>query len=249
MHIDNMPANAQLILFSLLMLLVIAGCTSESGNGSFSGYTERAATDSTSTGRYYFGREIASLIEHEDIVQWLDRPSRVDSELPDRLVRALDLKPSMHVADIGAGTGYFTFRISPLVPYGKVYAVDIQQKMLDIITQRSDSTGVRNVQVVRGTETDPMLPPEKIDVALIVGSYHEFYSPHEMMTNVEASLVPGGRLVLVEYRGEDATIDVPRSHRLTREQMIKEMEAVGLRFRESKDILPQQHFLVFEKTE
>lgn len=247
MHIGTNFTTVSSFLLALCFV-ASAGCGSGGNTGSeFTGYVERNATDSTGTGRYYQGREIASLIEHEDIVHWLERPSRVNSELPDRLVRSLDLKPSMHVADIGAGTGYFTFRLSPLVPYGKVHAVDIQQRMLDLIAAKSDSAGVRNVEVVHGTETDPMLPEGKIDLALIVGSYHEFYYPYEMMTNVVESLVPGGRLVLVEYRGEDATIDVPATHRLTREQMIREMEVVGLTFRESKDILPQQHFLVFEK--
>lgn len=250
MHIGTVSDTRQAVwtLLGILLIVGIGGCTRDSdGDTSFKGYLERQATDSTATGRFYQGREIASLIEHEDIVHWLERPSRANSELPDRLVRSLELKPSMHVADIGAGTGYFTFRLSPLVPYGKVYAVDIQQQMLDLITARSDSAGVRNVQVVHGTETDPMLPDGKIDLALIVGSYHEFYYPYEMMTNIVDALVPGGRLVLVEYRGEDATIDVPATHRLTRDQMVKEMEVVGLSFRESKDILPQQHFLVFEK--
>ncbi|NND71632.1 MAG: methyltransferase domain-containing protein [Rhodothermales bacterium] len=235
------------VVMCVLVIFIACGCTRQEDQSGYPGYRSRATTDSTSSGRVYLGREIASVVDHNDIVEWLERPSRRDSELPDRLVNALEIRPSWHVADIGAGTGYFSFRLSPLVPSGRVYAVDIQQEMLNVIQAKSDSLGVRNVSVVLGDEQDPRLPEAKIDLALIVGSYHEFYYPYEMMTSIVESLVPGGRVVLVEYRKEDTTIDVPDAHRLTREQMVQEMEEVGLRFRTAHDILPQQHFLVFEK--
>ena len=236
-----------MLIVVAIAALALIGCTESKTSSEFRGYEDRVTTDSTRSGRFYLGREIAAVVGHDEIVDWLDRPSRRDSELPDRLVKALELRPAMHVADIGAGTGYFTFRISPEVPRGRVYAVDIQQEMLDLVKLKSDSLGVRNVTVVHGSEQDPMLPEGRVDLALIVGSYHEFYYPHEMMTNIVTSLVPGGRVALVEYRGEDSTIEVPESHRLMRAQMIREMESVGLKLRTSHDILPQQHFLVFEK--
>lgn len=198
------------------------------------------------TGRYYLGREIAEVLGHPG-ANWMDRPTREVQEFPGRVLQALDLRHSDVVADIGAGTGYFTFRIAPLVPYGKVYAVDIDAEMLGMIQDRMEETGVDNVVPLHGTETNPNLPASQIDVALIVDAYHEFSHPREMMEGITEALKPGGRVVLVEYRGEDETLPVSPLHRMTEEQARKEMSAVGLYWRETKDYLPQQHILIFEK--
>jgi ubiquinone/menaquinone biosynthesis C-methylase UbiE len=159
----------------------------------------------------------------------------------------LELSPADVVADIGAGTGYFTFRLCKHVPHGRVYAVDVQQEMLDLIEKRVAEEQYGNVVTVLGTARNPNLPPESVDLALMVDSYHEFSHPREMMENIVLSLRPGGRVVLVEYRAEDGTIPVKDVHRMTESQARLEMEAVGLVWRETKDILPQQHFIVFEK--
>jgi ubiquinone/menaquinone biosynthesis C-methylase UbiE len=169
------------------------------------------------------------------------------AELPNRVVQALELRPDDTVADIGAGTGYFTFRLAGQVPQGQVLAVDIESAMLDTIRHHMADHQVANVVPIRGTETNPNLPAAAVDVALLVVSYHEFSHPHEMMEGIVAALKPGGRLVLVEYRGEDTTLPVPPLRRMTEAQARKEMEAVGLRWRETRPILPQQHFMVFEK--
>ena len=192
------------------------------------------------------GREIAQVMGSSDL-DWMERPGRETEELPDRVVRALELQPSDVVADIGAGTGYFTFRLAPQVPLGKVYAVDIDAQMLDIIRARMAESGLDNVEPVRGTVTDPNLPDGAVDVALIVFSYPQFSHPREMMTNIFDALQPGGRAVIVEYRGEDPTIPVDPIYRITQEQARKELEAVGFEWRETRAILPQQHFMVFEK--
>lgn len=195
----------------------------------------------------YFGREIARVTTHRGGAEWLERPTRENTELPDRLVANMDLRPSDVVADIGAGTGYFTFRIAERVPTGRVLAVDIQQEMLDDILARRDSLGVRNVETVLGTERSPNLGAESIDVALMVAAYHEFFYPWEMMTSIYDALRPGGRVVLIEYRAEDETLEVNRLHRLSEQQATRELEAAGFDYRFSRDILPQQHFMVFEK--
>ncbi|HEX7070308.1 MAG TPA: class I SAM-dependent methyltransferase, partial [Rhodothermales bacterium] len=179
--------------------------------------------------------------------EWLERPTRETSELPSRVVKGLELSPADVVADIGAGTGYFTFRLCRQVPHGRVYAVDVQQEMLDRIEKRVADEKVGNVITVLGTPQNPNLPPASIDLALMVDSYHEFSHPREMMENIVESLRPGGRVVLVEYRAEDVTIPVKEVHRMSEAQARLEMEAVGLVWRETKDILPQQHFIVFEK--
>lgn len=210
-------------------------------------YEYRDSIDPAGTDTFYMGREIARVMEHEHGMDWLERPGREAEELPSRLIQALDLRSSTVVADIGAGTGYFTFRISPHVPWGEVYAVDIQAEMLEAIRARGDTLGLDNITLVLGQFDNPNLPEGTIDVALIVGSYHEFSQPFEMMTNIVRALKPGGRVVLVEYRGEDQTIPVPTLHRMTVEQARREMGAVGLAWRDNKDILPQQHLLIFEK--
>lgn len=199
------------------------------------------------TGKVYMGREIAEVTEHDPGALWLERPEREATEFPQRVVQALDLQPTDVVADIGAGTGYFTFRLSTHVLEGKVMAVDIQQEMLDRIRERMVADSVENVELILGTVEDPNLPVASIDEALVVVSYHEFSHPHEMMTQIVEALKPGGRLVLVEYRGEDATLPVEPLHKMTEAQARREMEAVGLVWAETKDVLPQQHFMVFEK--
>ncbi len=209
-------------------------------------YLYRAAHAPGGTGKVYMGREIASMTDHDE-ARWLDRPEREVTEFPNRVVQALELRLTDVVADIGAGTGYFTFRLSPRVPQGRVLAVDIQPAMLDRIRARMATEGVSNIEPILGTEEDPGLPPGAVDVALIVVSYHEFSHPREMMARVVEALKPGGRLVLVEYRGEDPTLQVPPLHKMTQAQARREMEAVGLVWIQTKDVLPQQHFMVFEK--
>jgi ubiquinone/menaquinone biosynthesis C-methylase UbiE len=209
-------------------------------------YTYKKTPSAGGTGKVYMGREIAEMTEAEEAA-WLERPQRAASEFPDRVVAAMDLESDDVVADIGAGTGYYTFRLAPRVPDGKVLAVDIQPAMLDTIRTRAAADTLANVVPILGSPTDPNLPDDSVDVALIVFSYTEFSHPREMVTAIREALVPGGRLVLVEYRGEDSTLPVDRLHRITQEQARREMAAVGLRWIETRDVLPQHHFMVFEK--
>jgi SAM-dependent methyltransferase len=198
------------------------------------------------TGRYYMGREIAPVMGHRGAA-WLERPERAEVEQPDRVVDSLRLAPDDVVADIGAGTGYFTFRIAERVPEGGVYAVDIQPQMLDILMERAWELGFENVEPVRGDVDDPNLPEDAVDLALIVDAYHEFSHPREMMEGIVRALRPGGRVVLLEYRGEDASVPIKPLHKMTEAQVRRELEAVGLRWVETQRFLPRQHILVFEK--
>ncbi len=199
------------------------------------------------SGKVYLGREIAQVGDTPDVTEWLERPGREAEEFPSRLIQALELSPEDVVADIGAGTGYFTFRMARLVTGGKVFAVDIQPAMLERIRERMAVDGLTNIETVQGSITSAHLPPESVDLALVVVSYHEFSHPREMMQSIVDALTPGGRFVLVEYRGEDPTVPVSAVRRMSEAQAIKEMRTVGLRWRETKNILPQQHFMVFEK--
>lgn len=242
-------SDARPALFAaVIVFLVLAGCESaERGEiEPASHYEVRESDHPDGTGRYYMGREIAR-VTGVDRQEWLERPERETEELPNRVVQALELRPDDVVADIGAGTGYFTFRMSPHVPDGLVLAVDIEDEALALIRQKMRRRGVDNVKTVLGTVEDSHLPADSVDVALIVFTYTQFSHPREMMVNLRKSLVSGGRVALVEYRGEDSTLPVAPVYTITEEQATRELEAAGLRWLETRDVLPQHHFMVFEK--
>lgn len=197
-------------------------------------------------GKVYMGREISKVMGHRGAA-WLERAERDDNERPALVVDSMNLASDDVVADIGAGTGYFTFRMAPHVPNGRVFAVDIQPEMLEIMRDRMRTQGVENVTLVRGSVTDPSLPADSIDAALMVDAYHEFSHPREMMDNLVEALAPGGRVYLVEYRKEDPSVPIKRLHKMSEAQARKEMEAVGLEWVATRDMLPRQHFLIFEK--
>ncbi len=200
------------------------------------------------TGKYYRGREISQVMGHRG-AQWLERKSRIDEEAPDQVIEAMRLSPDAVVADIGAGTGYFTFRLAALVPAGRVYAVDIQPEMLAIIRKRMQRCSVENIIPVKGEADDPRLPDRAVDAVLLVDAYHEFAYPYEMMSGIVRSLRPGGKVFLIEYRGEDPRIPIKPLHKMTQHQAIEEMQAVGLVWVETRHFLPTQHFMVFEKAD
>jgi ubiquinone/menaquinone biosynthesis C-methylase UbiE len=209
-------------------------------------YVTRAASRD-GIGKFYFGREIAQVMGHQ-AADWLDRPEREAEEAPSLLLKALKLKPGITVVDLGAGSGYLTFPMAKMVsPGGKVLAVDIQPEMLAIIKQKSERLGVKNVVPVLGTITDPNLKPKSVDLILLVDVYHEFDHPYEMASRMVNALRPGGRLVLVEYRGEDPSVPIKELHKMTEAQVRKEMAIFPVQFRENIGILPRQHILVFQR--
>ncbi|PSB12356.1 SAM-dependent methyltransferase [filamentous cyanobacterium CCP1] len=209
-------------------------------------YQERSIHHPDGIGKFYMGREIAQVMGHQGAA-WLERSSRELEERPNLLLTALSLQPTDVVADIGAGTGYFSFRLSPLVPQGKVFAVDIQPEMLDIIRFLQQENQIENVEPILGTEADPHLPPNSTDLALMVDAYHEFAYPKEMMEGIVQALKPRGRVVLAEYRGENPLIPIKGLHKMTQRQVKRELHAVGLEWEETKNVLPQQHLMIFRK--
>ena len=159
----------------------------------------------------------------------------------------MGLQPDHIVADIGAGSGYFSFRMARLVPQGKVLAVDIQPEMLQIIEQRKQEAQVVNVESIQGQIDNPNLVENSVDAVLLVDAYHEFSHPYEMLEGIHKALKPGGRLILVEYRGEDPSVPIRPLHKMTEQQVVKEMAVFDLDWEDTLDFLPWQHMLIFVK--
>lgn len=210
------------------------------------GYEIDRARSTTGIGKFYMGREISFVMGHQ-AADWLNRPEREREERPDEVVENMNLAADAVVADIGAGSGYFAFRIARRVPEGKVMAVDIQPEMLQLIEQRKRTDNVDNIETVRGEVDDPRLEPESIDAALMVDAYHEFSHPFEMIQGLVEALRPGGRIFLLEYRGEDDSVPIRPLHKMTEAQARREMAVFGLEWTETLDFLPWQHMMVFTK--
>ncbi|MCH1407764.1 MAG: class I SAM-dependent methyltransferase, partial [Verrucomicrobiales bacterium] len=198
------------------------------------------------TGKVYMGREISQVVS-QHAIGWLERRDREGEEKPSLVMDHLELPKDGVVADIGAGSGYFSFLIAPQVPEGKVIAVDIQQEMLDFVEGKKKLKKVSNVETHLGTIEDTKLTEDTVDLAILVDAYHEFSHPREMAVSILKGLKPGGRLVLLEYRGEDPSVPIKPLHKMTVKQVRSEMEAIGFEFSEVRDFLPIQHFLVFRK--
>ena len=193
------------------------------------------------------GREYATTMDVSGAA-WLERWERDQEEAPDVALRILQIEPGSTVADIGAGSGYFTVRLAALVgPEGRVYANDIQQGMLDLIQKKIEEDNIRNVTLVRSAQDNPNLPPSSVDLALMVDVYHEFSEPQAMLRHLHDALKPNGRLVLLEYRKEDPSIPILPLHKMSVADAKLEVEAEGFILATVNDELPRQHVLIFTK--
>lgn len=194
------------------------------------------------------GRRIAGVMGIGGAV-WLERSEREAEEAPEAALDALQLKPGMVVADVGAGVGYFVSRMAKRVgPTGKVYANDIQAEMLTRLRQRMEAQKITNVETVLGRENDPQLPAGELDLVLLVDVYHEFSQPQQMLAKIRESLKPDGRLVLLEYKKEDPNVPIRPEHKMSVTDVKAELEPEGFRLAEAKsDLLPRQHILIFRK--
>ena len=211
------------------------------------GYIDAPERRTTGIGKFYMDREISFVMGHR-AAGWLNRPERIREEMPDDVVANMGLESDHVVADIGAGSGYFSFRIADRVPSGKVLAVDIQPEMLQLIERQKTDTGVANIEGVLGQIDNPNLAPNSIDAAIMVDAYHEFSHPFEMINGIYNALRPGGRIFLLEYRGEDDSVPIRPLHKMTEEQVVKEMSVFGLEWTETLDFLPWQHMMIFTKS-
>jgi ubiquinone/menaquinone biosynthesis C-methylase UbiE len=212
-------------------------------------YESKSFPDPTGIGKAYCGREIAKVMSYQGAT-WLERPERVKEEEPAKLIEALAVKPGMVIADIGAGSGYHTFRLAPLVgDKGKIIACDIQPEMLKIITDKAKKLKVTNVETVKGTNKDPKLPAGGVDLIIMVDVYHEFEFPYEMTEKLVAALKPDGRLVFVEFKAEDDKVLILPLHKMSERQVLKEMESFAEMEHVKTHELPWQHVIVFTKKE
>lgn len=213
------------------------------------GYTFRRDHDPNGIGKFYLGREIAHVMGFAG-VDWLERDNREQEERLTLLVESLKLKPGMAVADIGAGSGVLTLMMAHEVgETGTVFAVDIQQEMLDRLSDKLNNLDVKNVQLVRGTAKSPKLEPQSVDLAVMVDVYHEFDFPWEMLRELSSAIKPGGRIAFVEYRKEDPEVPIKLVHKMTEKQVRREAERpeFGLTWKETIGVLPRQHIVVFER--
>ena len=227
----------------LLSLLVTFACVAQDNDP----YTYKDP-DRDGTGKVYMGREISKIMSFHG-VNWLERPSRSKEENTEEAIKNLPLEPHHKAADIGAGSGFYTFRIAKRVPEGKVYAVEIQDEAITYLKDKAEELGVTNVEPIKGSEKSPNLPENSLDMVIMVDVYHELLHPQEMLTSIKSALKQDGKLVLIEYRGEDPKVAIKPLHKMTFEQIEKEMNANGFTLAKKGDFMHMQHFLVYQKGE
>ncbi len=196
----------------------------------------------------YMGRPIAPVMSFEG-ADWLVRDTREAEEQPETMLDALKIAPGSTVADIGAGVGYTSLRLSVRVgPKGMVYATDLQPQMLQRLKSNAREAGVTNIKAVRATAEDTKLPPDAIDLVVMVDVYHECPDPEATLKGIRQALKPNGRVALVEYRAEDPEVPIKPEHKMTLAQVRKELEPQGFTFLESVETLPWQHVILFQKS-
>lgn len=209
-------------------------------------YTWRIAS-SGGTGKYYLGREIAHVMGASNC-DWLDRDSRPQEENTQLAIDKINLPQTAVIADIGAGTGYYTFKLAPKVPKGKVYAVEIQDEMIAAINERREKLKNINVEVIKGSAASPNLPANSVDLAIMVDVYHELEYPVEVLQSIRKSLKKDGELLLIEYKGEDPAVAIRALHKTTVVQLNKELGANGFKLDYEGKFMPIQHFLLYKKS-
>ena len=237
-----------MITRALFLFIVPAFLWSASAFGQLSPlYETRAEHDPNGIGIFYMGREIAHVMGHQG-ADWLERPEREAEENAELMVDLLQLKPGEVVADIGAGTGYISRKMAKRVgATGKVLAVEIQQEMLDLLTNKAVQAGITNIHPVLGKITDPKLGSEAVDTVLMVDVYHEFDHPYEMLMSICKALKPGGRVVFVEFRAEDPNVPIKQVHKMSEQQVRYEASIHPLVWDTTIEKLPRQHVIIFRK--
>ena len=195
----------------------------------------------------YMGREIAQTM-HYTGAEWLIRNEREREERCSLMLANLGVKPGMEICDMGCGNGFHTLQLAKMTgEQGLVVGVDVQPEMLGFLRDRMEEQGIENVVPILGSYHNPHLPPDSIDLVLLVDVYHEFSHPEQMLAAMRASLKPGGLIVLVEFRGEDKSVPIKPLHKMTKEQVNSELTANGFKLVSEFDKLPWQHMMFFGK--
>lgn len=232
----------------ILSLAVNFSCKGQNKSKTIdSPYTYKSASYD-GIGKVYMGREISFVMGFEGR-DWLERQEREQEESIALALENLPITSKSVVADLGAGSGYYTFRIAPKVPEGKVFAVEIQDEAILYLQNQSKELGFDNVITVKGVENSPNLPENSIDLLIMVDVYHELEYPQEMLTEIRKSLKPDGKVLLIEYRGEDPEVAIKPLHKMTVKQVEKELTASGFKLAQNGQFMNIQHFLVFEKAD
>jgi precorrin-6B methylase 2 len=235
-------------IFTWLVLLPAVLMPAESPAAEKPGprYVKVAATPE-GIGKSYMGREIAQVMSYHG-APWLVRAQRGQEERPDLVLAALDIKPGMAIADIGAGTGYYTRRLARRTgSKGSVFAVEVQPQMMALLQKELARHLATNVKTILGTATDPRLPEASLDLAVMVDVYHELEHPHEMLSAIVRALKPGGQVAFVEFRANDPAVPIKALHTMTEEQVRREAGAHALEWVKTVRELPWQHVIVFRK--
>jgi len=202
--------------------------------------------DYNGIGKWYMDREIAYVMGYEGI-GWLERSEREKEENVSKLIQNMGIKTNDTIADIGAGSGYHVFRIAPIANKGMVYAVDIQTEMLMAIENIKETSKIKNIKTILGSEESVYLPENSVDKILMVDVYHEFSFPIEMINSIKSALKPEGELFLIEYRAEDPNVPIKKIHKMSEKQAVKEMNAAGFKLKRNINNLPWQHCMIFVK--
>lgn len=239
-----MRANYRLVILLCLSTLLVSGALVAQQKVQ-KRYTYKRG-DYNGIGKWYMNREIAHVMGYQGI-KWLERPERETEENVTTLISNIAIQTTDIIADIGAGSGYHVFKIAPLVDSGKVYAVDIQPEMLEAIKSNKNYSQFDNIITVLGAEKSINLPDNSVDKILMVDVYHEFSFPYEIVMSMKKALKPNGKIFLIEYRGEDATVPIKKIHKMTEGQAIKEMKAAGFELEQNIGNLPWQHCMIFSK--
>jgi SAM-dependent methyltransferase len=210
-------------------------------------YETRTGGDPYGINKWFMGRQIALVMGHQ-AADWLERPQREEEEKTDLMIDSIKFREGETVADIGVGSGFIARRVAKRIgEKGIVYGVDIQPEMLEVLKKRMAMFRINNVKGILGEEKDPKLPAESCDTMIMVDVYHEFEHPYEMIDAMIRALKPGGRIVFVEFRGEDPSVPIKAVHKMTEQQIKKEMSIHALEHVETIGVLPWQHIVIFRK--
>jgi ubiquinone/menaquinone biosynthesis C-methylase UbiE len=239
-ELDNLYMNRLKYSIAFFILVCTGSLTAQQNKD---GYTSKQPS-SNGTGKVYLGREIAQVMSFEG-VSWLERNTRSKEENTDLAISRLPIDKNSVVADLGAGSGFYTFRIAPKVK--QIYAVEIQDDALHYLKEKSKTLKVDNVVVQKGTEKSTNLPENSLDLIIMVDVYHELLFPREVLQSIRKSLKPNGKLLLIEYKGEDPQIAIKEEHKMTVRQVSKELDANGFKLEKNGQFMPIQHFLIFKK--